>query len=164
MKYHPHLCLQKIHGVSPIPDGYNPATWMLEVTTPAAEQRIGADFADIYRNSQQFRWIIFIICKWFLYLAPYFHSWICSYYTSRAFCIREVEASIEQMSTPPPGSEPLKFDTVYSQDGFSQLMTSLWKQNLVYWRSPHYNAVRIFFTTLSALILGTVFWDVGSKR
>ncbi|KAK4780230.1 hypothetical protein SAY87_016336 [Trapa incisa] len=122
---------QKIPGVSPIPDGYNPATWMLEVTTPAAEERIGADFSDLYRKSQQFR---------------------------------DVKASIEQMSIPPPGSEPLKFNTAYSQDGFSQLMTCLWKQNLVYWRSPHYNVVRIFFTTLSALILGTVFWDVGSRR
>ncbi|KAK4764117.1 hypothetical protein SAY87_013555 [Trapa incisa] len=61
---------QKIPGVSPILDGYNPATWMLEVTTPAAEERIGADFSDLYRKSQQFR---------------------------------DVKASIEQMSTPPPG-------------------------------------------------------------
>ncbi|XP_031399616.1 ABC transporter G family member 31 [Punica granatum] len=122
---------QKIPGVSPIPDGYNPATWMLEVTTPAAEERIGADFADIYRKSQQFR---------------------------------AVEVSIQEMSIPPAGSEPLRFDTVYAQNGFSQLRTTLWKQNLVYWRSPHYNAVRIFFTTLSALILGSVFWNIGSKR
>lgn len=75
-----------------------------------------------------------------------------------------MKASIEQMSTPPAGSEPLKFDTVYAQDGLSQLWTSLWKQNLVYWRSPNYNAVRIIFTTVSALIIGSVFWDVGSKR
>ncbi|OMO90445.1 ABC-2 type transporter [Corchorus olitorius] len=44
-----------ISGITPIPDGYNPATWMLEVTTPAVEQRIGRDFADIYRNSDQYR-------------------------------------------------------------------------------------------------------------
>lgn len=47
--------MQAIDGITPIPGGYNPATWMLEVTTPAAEQKIGADFADIYRNSDQFR-------------------------------------------------------------------------------------------------------------
>ncbi|KAF8396936.1 hypothetical protein HHK36_018571 [Tetracentron sinense] len=46
---------QGISGIPPIPNGYNPATWMLEVSTPAAEQRIGQDFADIYRNSDQYR-------------------------------------------------------------------------------------------------------------
>ncbi|KAL8127808.1 hypothetical protein AgCh_014659 [Apium graveolens] len=44
-----------IPGISSFPDGYNPATWMLEISTPAAEERIGRDFADIYRHSDQFR-------------------------------------------------------------------------------------------------------------
>lgn len=30
---------------------------MLEVTTPAAEEKIGKDFANIYRNSEQFRYV-----------------------------------------------------------------------------------------------------------
>ncbi|CAI5503077.1 unnamed protein product [Closterium sp. Naga37s-1] len=47
--------LQAIPGVQPIPDGYNPATWMLEVTAPANAESIGADFAEIFRNSQLFR-------------------------------------------------------------------------------------------------------------
>ncbi|KAF1863633.1 hypothetical protein Lal_00030702 [Lupinus albus] len=122
---------QGIRGISSIPDGYNPATWVLEVTTPATEERIDADFADIYRNSDQFR---------------------------------GVEANILQFEHPPPGSEPLKFDTIYSQNLMSQFLLCLWKQNLVYWRSPPYNAMRMFFTFVSALIFGTVFWDVGSKR
>jgi len=46
---------QAIDGVPPIREGYNPATWMLEVTTPAAEIRIGHDFADIYRNSDLYQ-------------------------------------------------------------------------------------------------------------
>ncbi|KAE8687220.1 ABC transporter G family member 31 [Hibiscus syriacus] len=44
-----------IDGILPIPDGYNPATWMLEVTSHSVEQRIGIDFADIYNNSAQYR-------------------------------------------------------------------------------------------------------------
>ncbi|RQO95556.1 hypothetical protein POPTR_009G045601v4 [Populus trichocarpa] len=40
----------------------------------------------------------------------------------------------------------------------------LWKQNLVYWRSPQYNGVRLFFTVLAAFLLGSVFWDIGSER
>lgn len=38
-----------------IRDGYNPATWMLEITTPGAEQRLGRDFADIYHSSALFK-------------------------------------------------------------------------------------------------------------
>ena len=47
--------LQSIPGIPPIPSGYNPATWMLKISTPAAEERMGEDFAVIYRNSEQFR-------------------------------------------------------------------------------------------------------------
>ncbi|XP_021716119.1 ABC transporter G family member 31-like [Chenopodium quinoa] len=131
-----HSCLmidyfQGINGIPRIPDGYNPATWMLEITTPAVEERLGQDFASIYRNSSQFR---------------------------------EVEALIEQMSMPPPGSEPLRFDTTFSQDIISQFWLCLKKQFLVYWRSPQYNAVRFLFTTFCALVLGSIFWDAGSKR
>ncbi|XP_020230451.1 ABC transporter G family member 31, partial [Cajanus cajan] len=122
---------QGINGIPPIPKGYNPATWVLEVSTPATEERIGADFAEIYRNSEQYR---------------------------------GVESSILQFGHPPSGSEPLKFDTEYSQNLWNQLLRCLWKQNLVYWRSPSYNAMRLYFTTISALIFGTVFWDIGSKR
>ncbi|KAG8371495.1 hypothetical protein BUALT_Bualt13G0093600 [Buddleja alternifolia] len=122
---------QGISGVSPIPDGYNPATWMLEISTPAVESKIHEDFSVIYRNSQQYR---------------------------------DVEDSIQSLSIPPENSEPLKFTSTYSKDAVSQFRICLWKQNLVYWRSPSYNAVRLFFTTLSAVIIGTIFWDVGSKR
>ncbi|KAI3468322.1 hypothetical protein Pfo_024985 [Paulownia fortunei] len=40
-----------IEGVSKIKDGYNPATWMLEVTTSAQELLLGVDFADHYKKS-----------------------------------------------------------------------------------------------------------------
>lgn len=44
-----------IDGVSKIKDGYNPATWMLEVTASAQELMLGVDFAEIYRNSELYR-------------------------------------------------------------------------------------------------------------
>ncbi|KAK4412483.1 ABC transporter G family member 31 [Sesamum alatum] len=122
---------QGTNEVPPIPDGYNPATWMLEISTPAIEEKIREDFADIYVDSQQYR---------------------------------DVEASIQRLSIPPEHSEPLKFTSTYATDAISQFKICFWKQNLVYWRSPSYNAVRLFFTTMSALIIGTIFWDVGSKR
>ncbi|XP_011005513.1 PREDICTED: ABC transporter G family member 31 isoform X1 [Populus euphratica] len=122
---------QGIKGVPPCPDGYNPATWMLEVTTPTVEERVGEDFAELYRKSSQYR---------------------------------EVEASIMHLSSPPAGSEPLKFESTYARDALSQFYICLWKQNLVYWRSPQYNGVRLCFTVIAALILGSVFWNIGSKR
>ncbi|XP_056166149.1 pleiotropic drug resistance protein 1-like isoform X1 [Syzygium oleosum] len=44
-----------IQGVSKIKDGYNPATWMLEVTSPAQELALGIDFSDLYKNSDLYR-------------------------------------------------------------------------------------------------------------
>ncbi|KAH6794499.1 pleiotropic drug resistance 6 [Perilla frutescens var. hirtella] len=34
-----------IPGVAKIEDGYNPATWMLDISTPAAESEVGVNFA-----------------------------------------------------------------------------------------------------------------------
>lgn len=50
------LCLIKgIDGVPKIKDGYNPATWMLEVTSAAQEVVLGVNFTDIYRSSDLYR-------------------------------------------------------------------------------------------------------------
>ncbi|KAK2974339.1 hypothetical protein RJ640_021195 [Escallonia rubra] len=44
-----------IEGVSKIQDGYNPATWMLEVTASAQEMVLGVDFTEVYKNSDLYR-------------------------------------------------------------------------------------------------------------
>ncbi|KAK2371474.1 pleiotropic drug resistance protein [Trifolium repens] len=44
-----------VDGVSKIKDGYNPATWMLEVTTTAQELNLGVDFTEYYKNSDLYR-------------------------------------------------------------------------------------------------------------
>ncbi|KAF3332106.1 ABC transporter G family member 44 [Carex littledalei] len=46
---------ESIPGVSKIKDGYNPATWMLEVSTIAQEEVLGIDFAETYRNSELYK-------------------------------------------------------------------------------------------------------------
>lgn len=38
-----------------IKNGYNPATWMLEVTSEAQEAALGVNFAEIYKNSDLYR-------------------------------------------------------------------------------------------------------------
>ncbi|XP_062163795.1 pleiotropic drug resistance protein 1-like isoform X2 [Alnus glutinosa] len=120
-----------IDGVPKIKDKYNPATWMLEVTSVAQEAALGVNFTDVYKNSELYR---------------------------------RNKALIKELSTPLPGSKDLYFPTQYSQPFFTQCMACLWKQHLSYWRNPPYGAVRLLFTTFTALMFGTIFWDIGSKR
>ncbi|KAJ0533807.1 putative ABC-type xenobiotic transporter [Helianthus annuus] len=46
---------EAIDGISKIKDGYNPATWMLEVSTTAQELALGVDFTEIYRKSELYK-------------------------------------------------------------------------------------------------------------
>ncbi|KAH1107226.1 hypothetical protein J1N35_010994 [Gossypium stocksii] len=120
-----------IEGVSKIKDGYNPSTWMLEISTAAEEMALGFDFADVYKNSELYK---------------------------------RNKALIEQLNMPSPGAKELHFSTEYSQSFLSQFLACLWKQRCLYWRNTEYTAVRFFFTTIIALMFGTMFWKVGSKR
>ncbi|KAJ1415870.1 P-loop containing nucleoside triphosphate hydrolase [Sesbania bispinosa] len=119
-----------INGVPKIKNGYNPATWMLEVTSEAQEAALGVNFAEIYKNSDLYR---------------------------------RNKALIRELSTPPARSKDLYFTTQYSQSFITQCMACLWKQRLSYWRNPPYSAVRLLFTTVIAVLFGTIFWDLGSK-
>ncbi|XP_010254261.1 PREDICTED: pleiotropic drug resistance protein 1-like isoform X1 [Nelumbo nucifera] len=120
-----------IQGVGKINDGYNPATWMLEVTSRAQETVLGVNFTDVYKSSELYR---------------------------------RNKALINELNTPAPGSSDLYFPTRYSQSFFTQCMACLWKQHYSYWRNPPYTAVRLLFTTFTALMFGTIFWDLGSRR
>ncbi|XP_022857343.1 pleiotropic drug resistance protein 1-like isoform X2 [Olea europaea var. sylvestris] len=46
---------EEIQGVPKIKDGYNPATWMLEVTSSSQELMLGVDFTEVYKNSDLYR-------------------------------------------------------------------------------------------------------------
>ncbi|KAM0889290.1 hypothetical protein ACQ4PT_027845 [Festuca glaucescens] len=46
---------EAIPGVAKITEGYNPATWMLDVSSPLAEARLDMNFAEIYANSSLYR-------------------------------------------------------------------------------------------------------------
>ncbi|KAG2642850.1 ABC transporter G family member 53-like isoform X2 [Panicum virgatum] len=102
---------EAIEGVSSIKDGYNPSTWMLEVTSTMRNRTL-----------------------------------------------------IKELSTPPEGSTDLSFPTEYSQTFLTQCFACLWKQSMSYWRNPPYTAVKYFYTTVIALLFGTMFWGVGRKR
>ncbi|KAJ7531928.1 hypothetical protein O6H91_14G065000 [Diphasiastrum complanatum] len=122
---------QAVDGVLKIREGYNPAAWMLEISSPLTEARLGVDFADIYRNSSLYQ---------------------------------QNEALIKELSSPAPESKDLHFSTRYSEPFLDQCVACIWKQHWSYWRNPLYCVVRMFFTTICALLFGTIFWDLGSKR
>ncbi|KAJ7553408.1 hypothetical protein O6H91_06G097000 [Diphasiastrum complanatum] len=122
---------QAVDGVPAIEEGYNPATWMLEVSSQSAEAKLGVDFAEIYKNS-----------------TLYMHN----------------QELITQLSSPAPDAKDLSFDTEYSQTFNVQCIACLWKQHKSYWRNPYYCVIRMFFTTVCALMFGTIFWNLGSKR
>ncbi|KAJ7294134.1 hypothetical protein O6H91_19G003400 [Diphasiastrum complanatum] len=122
---------QAVDGVPAIAYGYNPATWMLDVSSQSAEVRLGVDFAEIYRNSTLYR---------------------------------QNEELIKALSTPSPDAKDLYFETQYAQTFEVQCLACLWKQHRSYWRNPLYCVVRMFFTTICALMFGTIFWNLGTKR
>ncbi|KAL0928880.1 hypothetical protein M5K25_000808 [Dendrobium thyrsiflorum] len=46
---------ESIPGVSRITEGYNPATWMLEITSPIIEAQLNLDFAELYSRSSLYQ-------------------------------------------------------------------------------------------------------------
>ncbi|KDP40864.1 hypothetical protein JCGZ_24863 [Jatropha curcas] len=77
---------------------------------------------------------------------------------------QQTKAAVEELRTPPTGATDLYFPSQYSQSTWGQFKLCLWKQWWTYWRSPNYNLVRFFFSLVSAILLGTIFWQVGIKR
>ncbi|KAL2454822.1 ABC transporter G family member 29 [Abeliophyllum distichum] len=122
---------EAILGISRIRENYNPAAWMLEVSSAAMENRLGVDFAQVYRASSLYQ---------------------------------QNKALVKELSVPPDRAEDLYFSTQYSQSTWEQFKSCLWKQWWTYWRSPDYNLVRYFFTLAAGLVLGTIFWQVGTRR
>ncbi|XP_047334134.1 ABC transporter G family member 34-like [Impatiens glandulifera] len=46
---------ESVERVPKIMEGYNPATWMLEVTSPSMETQLNKDFAEVYANSSLYK-------------------------------------------------------------------------------------------------------------
>ncbi|KAK6143828.1 hypothetical protein DH2020_024176 [Rehmannia glutinosa] len=119
-----------ISGVQKIRDNYNPATWMMEVSSTSSEAELGIDFAEIYKNS--------------------------SLHESNMELVKK-------LSRPPSGSKNLHFPTRYSQDGWTQFKTCLWKQHWSYWRSPSYNLMRSMHMLFASFLYGALFWGQAKK-
>ncbi|GFP96775.1 pleiotropic drug resistance protein 1 [Phtheirospermum japonicum] len=84
------------------------------------------------------------------------------YKTSKLY--RRTKALISELSTPNPRNQELRFPSRYCQPFYMQCLACLWKQYWSYWRNPPYTAVRFLFTCFVALIFGSMYWDLGSRR
>lgn len=51
------LFIKSINGVRRMEVGYNPATWVLEVTASAQEELLGIKFSSVYRKSELHRFV-----------------------------------------------------------------------------------------------------------
>ncbi|CAN6886391.1 unnamed protein product [Brassica oleracea] len=122
---------QAIPGVQKIKEKYNPATWMLEVSSVAAEAKLDIDFAEHYITSSLYQ---------------------------------RNKKLVKKVSTPPQGAKDLYFSTQFSESFLGQFKSCLWKQWITYWRTPDYNLARFFFTFFAALMVGSIFWKVGTTR
>ncbi|KAL0454582.1 UNVERIFIED_CONTAM: Pleiotropic drug resistance protein 3 [Sesamum latifolium] len=70
---------------------------------------------------------------------------------------------VRKLSTPPAGSKDVHFPTRYSQNGWGQFKTCLWKQHWSYWRSPSYILRCWIFMLIASFLFGFLFWGQAKK-
>jgi len=63
----------------------------------------------------------------------------------------------------PPNAAPIKFSGRFAAPFRVQLKECLRKAFVQYWRSPTYSFYRLFFLSLVALIIGSVFYQIGTS-
>lgn len=68
---------------------------------------------------------------------------------------------VRQLSTSGPPARDLNFTTRFSQNGWGQFKSCLWKQHLSYWRTPSYNLMRILNTITASFLFDLLFWNQG---
>ena len=49
---------QDIEGVPKLTEGLNPATWVLQISTPGMERGIGVDFAEVFERSDTYKCVL----------------------------------------------------------------------------------------------------------
>ncbi len=101
--------------------------------------------------------------RWMILYDLYCHLLNLGYDSYYYPICRNNKEFVKQLNIPPPGSRDLHFPTRFSQNGWEQVKSCLWKQHLAYWRNPAYNLIRITHSLASALIFGTLYWNQGKK-
>ncbi|GIL67171.1 hypothetical protein Vafri_20606 [Volvox africanus] len=137
--------LESIPGVPKYQPVFNPANYMLEVTSPAAERDMEVDFAELWEKSD---------------LAT----------AANARLQQNMEAGCEASHAANGASSHAATAAAtathhrYAQPAVVQLYLLVQRFLISYWRNPAYNLLRLVVTVLLGLALGTLYWDRGMKR
>ena len=120
-------------GVVPLTAGYNPATWMLEVTGSSMSTVFKAannDFAELYQES--------------------------------SLCTVNTAAANQLVSEAASALAAVVNESNYAAPLVQRYKMIMWKFFLIYWRSPHYNFTRMALTLGVALLYGLVYFKQGT--
>ncbi|KAE9585402.1 putative sulfate-transporting ATPase [Lupinus albus] len=163
--HHSHKLVEyfeAIAGVPKITDGYNPATWMLEISSPSFEAQLDVDFAVIYANSILYQFVFYLMIYITIFQGCDKNSCFLTFYFICTFLRRNQEL-IKELSTPAQNSKDLFFSTKYSRSFYVQWKACFWKLYLSYWRNPQYNLTRFCIAIVIGVIFGVIFWNKGTN-
>ncbi|GLI71055.1 hypothetical protein VaNZ11_015971 [Volvox africanus] len=121
-----------VPGTPALPSGFNPATWMLEVT--------GGSMATVLDRVDV--------------------DWPAHYAASELAAKNNARAG-ELVDRGFKTARALEVGTRYAMPFRSQVKVLLRKFNLAYWRSPGYNFMRLGMTLVTSFIYAAVYWGEG---
>ncbi|KAG2425082.1 hypothetical protein HXX76_013991 [Chlamydomonas incerta] len=121
-----------VPGTPPLPSGFNPATWMLEVT--------GGSMATVLDKVEL--------------------DWPEHYAATELARMNEARAE-ELVDIKSKECHPLEVGSQYAMPFWMQTRVLLRKFNLAYWRTPSYNFVRMGMTLITSFIYLAVYWGEG---
>jgi ABC-type multidrug transport system ATPase subunit/ABC-type multidrug transport system permease subunit len=118
---------ENIADVTPLPKGYNPATWMLEcIGAGVGNATNQTDFVEYFKSS------------------PYSQ-------------LLEANMAKEGITVPSPDLPEMVFGKKRAADSMTQIKFVVWRYIQMYWRTPAYNLTRMYLAIFLALLFGLIF-------
>uniref|UniRef100_A0AAV1TY87 ABC transporter domain-containing protein n=1 Tax=Peronospora matthiolae TaxID=2874970 RepID=A0AAV1TY87_9STRA len=123
---------EAIPGVAPLPDRYNPATWMLECIGAGVDHAVqnSTDFVQTFRESKEKR-------------------------------LLDAAMAEEGVTIPSPACPAMVFQKKRAATSWTQAKLLTVRFVRMYWRTPTYNMTRFTIGLLLALVAGLTFVNVG---
>ncbi|KAL3665728.1 hypothetical protein V7S43_009161 [Phytophthora oleae] len=118
-----------IPGVSPLPTGYNPATWMLEcIGAGVSSAATTTDFVQIFKESSHKQ-------------------------------LLDANMAKEGISVPSPDLPEMVFSKKRAANSLTQMKFVVIRFIQAYWRTPSYNLTRMLVSLFLGVVFGLVFVD-----
>ncbi|KAG6945138.1 hypothetical protein JG688_00016773 [Phytophthora aleatoria] len=118
-----------IPGVSPLPAGYNPVTWMLEcIGAGVSNGAVTTDFVKVFNESSNKQ-------------------------------LLDTNISKEGISIPSPDLPEMVFGKKRAANSATQMKFVVTRSIQLYWRTPSYNLTRILVSLFLGIVFGLVFVD-----